>query len=436
MPHILLLALLQGAIPQVVATAPAHGSALVPAGEMEIRVEFDCDMAPSFSFMGGGATFPEVVGQPRWETPRICVLPVRTEPRSVYCLGLNGPSNYGFQSKVGQPSAPKPLWFRTAAKGEHAAFTDQEAQRAFQELSRLVRERYSHRERLGIDWTARLDRFEEQLRAARHPFTFGCAAAELLAVAEDPHLFLRWEGMVLPGFLHAPPPSHNIRAVGARLRDLKQHSNNVLSGLLADDVGYLCIATWERGQEASIRPAFAALEAMRELPFLVLDVRPNGGGDEMLALEFAARFVDRPKVYAKRRSLEPVADGEAWQFGEAIEAVLEPAPEESRYLGTVVLLQGPAVLSSCEAFVLMMRQASRCTTLGMPTGGSSGNPKPYPLADELTLHLPSWVAMDAADRPFEGLGIPPDLLVEPSADSFRSGDPILSAALKEIDRRR
>ena len=31
----------------------------------------------SYSWTGGGDTFPELTGRPRWVTPRVCVLPIK-----------------------------------------------------------------------------------------------------------------------------------------------------------------------------------------------------------------------------------------------------------------------------------------------------------------------------------------------------------------------
>lgn len=79
--------------------------------------------------------------------------------------------------------------------------------------------------------------------------------------------------------------------------------------------------------------------------------------------------------------------------------------------------------------VLMMEQAPQCTLMGERTYGSSGNPQPVPLANGVTVHLPTWVAMTPGGVPIEGKGVSPDVAI-----AFPGGpgneDPIVDAALE------
>ena len=89
-------------------------------------------------------------------------------------------------------------------------------------------------------------------------------------------------------------------------------------------------------------------------------------------------------------------------------------------------------LSSCEAFVLMMKQVPGCKIIGEPTQGSSGNPKPYDLGNGVTVYLPSWKAMLPDGTCFEGKGIRPDILVKARQEQITTEDPVIEAALKEL----
>lgn len=84
-------------------------------------------------------------------------------------------------------------------------------------------------------------------------------------------------------------------------------------------------------------------------------------------------------------------------------------------------------MSSCEAFLLMMRQVPNCKLIGGSSYGCSGNPKPAALANGVTVFLPSWEAMDADGKAFEGRGIPPDINV-PWKDPGIA-DPVIERAL-------
>ena len=95
---------------------------------------------------------------------------------------------------------------------------------------------------------------------------------------------------------------------------------------------------------------------------------------------------------------------------------------------------GPTNMSSCEAFLLMMKQVPQCALMGEQSYGSSGNPQPVSLSNGVTVFLPSWVALTPDGDPFEGKGLSPDIRVAfpgRSADE----DPLINAALEFLSAR-
>lgn len=174
---------------------------------------------------------------------------------------------------------------------------------------------------------------------------------------------------------------------------------------------------------------YIALNEFAGAPGLIIDVRGNGGGSEPLAQEFAGCFIDKPKLYAKHITIKS-----ANKFGKAHERMLKPNKSQPKYMGKVAVLAGPAVMSSCEAFVLMMKQVPDCKIVGETTQGSSGNPKPHDLGNGVTVYLPSWQTMLPDGRCFEGRGIRPDILIKVRPDQITTKDPVIEAALKELRR--
>lgn len=101
--------------PVVTKLEPANGAKGVDAAAVrELSVTFDIDMdTESFSWCGGGETFPETTGKPKWIDDRTCILPVELEPGKSYVLGINAPSFKGFQSEAGVPVEPLTYKFST-----------------------------------------------------------------------------------------------------------------------------------------------------------------------------------------------------------------------------------------------------------------------------------------------------------------------------------
>lgn len=95
---------------------------------------------------------------------------------------------------------------------------------------------------------------------------------------------------------------------------------------------------------------------------------------------------------------------------------------------------GPGNMSSCESFLLMMRQAG-ATLVGEKSYGASGNPKPHDLGNGVTVYLSSWNDMLPDGTPLEGRGVAPDVTVKATPAELEKGDSILDAALKILRAR-
>ncbi|HEY5241890.1 MAG TPA: S41 family peptidase [Polyangiaceae bacterium] len=122
-------------------------------------------------------------------------------------------------------------------------------------------------------------------------------------------------------------------------------------GHAAPAVGYLLVTSFSQDRCGGLPRAFdAALSRLGDVRALVVDARPNTGGDELIARQIAGRFVGASVAYAKHE----VRDASGG-FGPLQTRVLDPVPP--RLTVPVAVVVGPADMSSCEAFLLMMRAA-------------------------------------------------------------------------------
>ena len=112
---------LKTAIPLVVKTTPAAFDNSVSHELMEITVTFDQPMMNlSWSWVGGGDTFPEKAGEPRYDRSKTtCSLPVKLEPGKFYWVGINSPQYKYFQTNMGIAAQPYVILFATKDKTEN-----------------------------------------------------------------------------------------------------------------------------------------------------------------------------------------------------------------------------------------------------------------------------------------------------------------------------
>lgn len=91
--------------PGVVNTNPPAMAEDVDPALDKITVTFNTPMADrSWSWTGGGDTYPRTTGKPFYDEPkRVCTLPVKLEPGKVYWIGVNSKSFQNFRTAAGVP---------------------------------------------------------------------------------------------------------------------------------------------------------------------------------------------------------------------------------------------------------------------------------------------------------------------------------------------
>ncbi len=406
------------AAPRVDSTVPPDGATGVDPRTAEIVVVFsdEMDWRSGYSIMGGGPTFPEVVGAPRWRDAKTLSLPVKLEPGRDYALAFNGDGErfQKFRSSAGHALAPTPLRFRTAAVAPPAD--------PLGALRELLPHRYSHAASCGIDWEAFHRRAAGRLQPlVERPGEFAAALAEMLGEARDIHLWLSVEGREGVVGTHALEGEPNIdpAALKDEVPGLRRSNASVLVGDFPGGPAYVALLTFRAEAKADVAAAVEHLRALEVERPLILDLRLNSGGSEHLAREVAGLFVTAPTPYAKHEGLRPEGG-----FGAMQTRTVGPDAGGHLHRGPVAVLCGPGNVSSAEAFLLMMR-ASGATLIGAKTAGASGNPVAHPLGNGVELHLPSWRAYDLGGVPLERRGIAPDLEVG-------GADEVIPAALRHL----
>lgn len=401
-----------GDAPKVVKAVPDNGDSDVDPALTELRIEFDRDMSPGgHSLCGGGETFPEIDGKPKWEGKRTFVIPVKLKPDHQYNLSVNCPAAQNFRGADGTPAQVYPISFRTRAEGAAPAakLTAEQNKAAVAALRKAIDEKYSYRDLRKVDWKQVFEKYEPKLIGAETSAEFGRAAAELLGEAEDIHISVQVGKNTIGTHRRSGPINFRYDRLAKDVPNFKRVNDVVATGRFDDGVGYILITTWSNADRKAFEALYSALEEFKDCKGLIIDVRPNGGGDELLAREFAGCFVKKAAVYSKNTYRDLKAKS---GFSSPIDRKIEPNAERPHFDGRVVVLIGPGNMSSNESFILMMRHGAGAKLIGAQTYGSSGNPKPHDLGNGVTVLLPSWQDLDADGTLLEGKGIKPDVEVE------------------------
>ncbi|MBD3336194.1 MAG: hypothetical protein GF355_11825 [Candidatus Eisenbacteria bacterium] len=284
-----------------------------------------------------------------------------------------------------------------------------------------------------IDWLGLRETYQPRFARELAPGAFADELAVMLRELHDLHISIRkpdgsfvevYSRDVARNFTSQPRNRYSLSGYDTLGDGVIHH------GWLADEIAYIRIDTFAREAYASLRESDInrLFDRYAQARGMILDIRPNNGGDETIAASIAGRFTDKPLIYGyTARRHGPGHD----DFDEPREKVLEPHGEVFDS-GPVACLIGERCMSSAEWFTLMMKSCPRATLIGATTRGSSGNPQELRLDNGVVCGIPSWMAFTPEMVPFEDRGIPPDIAI-PAADSFDSAhDYVVERAIREL----
>lgn len=220
---------------------------------------------------------------------------------------------------------------------------------------------------------------------------------------------------------------------------------------LPGDVGYIRIASFtaldqRRWREAlpSERDALIAdqyddidqaFDAVANSRAVVLDLRGNSGGTDMLAMRLAQHLVPGGSPFYRLE--DPGAGSGTAAPSPAV--MIPAAPSFTPYPGQLTVLIDELSFSTADNLIACLRAVRpKAVFVGRPSGGGSGAPR---LAVKLAhsgfeVGYSTLRVYDPAGNLIEGHGTIPDILVEKTrADVIAQRDPDLVAALHKLGRR-
>jgi hypothetical protein len=250
------------------------------------------------------------------------------------------------------------------------------------------------------------------------------------------------------------------------------------SRVLPGNVGYLRLPNMVK--EFTDREIRTWMPRFRNTIGLIVDVRDNNGGDRdalLLLYSFLAVPGDPPRVFtaaayrlhpahpdshlatnhrmfrkdapewsdAQRRAVAafagsfkpkwelPTGQFSAWHYMAL--ARLDDPMVYHYARPTVVLLNGRC-FSATDIFLAGLKGMKNVTLLGSPSAGGSAFTQEVEIGDTpIRLRIGSMASFQADGRLFDGYGITPDIVVEPTPDYFIGGaDRVLAEAIRRLGR--
>jgi carboxyl-terminal processing protease len=175
---------------------------------------------------------------------------------------------------------------------------------------------------------------------------------------------------------------------------------------LSDEAGYIALPDFQAERTMEFEHA---MELVRGLPLLVLDLRGNPGGRIRTLREIASMFLDHPTELLEYR------DG-ARRTPVRVRAGARP------YTGSVAVLVDERTGSAAELMAAAFQDLGRGTIYGRPTAGSTRVRRSALLPGGVVFHYAGRGEFRRRDgRAVEGTGVLPDVRIEYSREALARG---------------
>jgi len=237
------------------------------------------------------------------------------------------------------------------------------------------------------------------------------------------------------------------RPVAITPREAPKLVHDVITSARDGDVAIVTIRSLE-GNRTRARAIDDALAAARGAPGLVIDLRGDRGGVDVVGYRVVAALAEGSALigtYRVKVSRELAALRPRWKdlaagpdgFSPAQQMTVAAQPAGKGYRGALAVVVDAGCVSTCELVAAALRADLHATVVGEVTGGSTGAPVEITLpVSKADVAIPTWDMIAADGKPVESDGVVPDVPAVATADALAAGrDLPLEAALAAVRAR-
>ncbi len=187
-------------------------------------------------------------------------------------------------------------------------------------------------------------------------------------------------------------------------------NRNILWGLINNNIGYINIINME-GYGTNFSDELTTLNEILDAMMnalkasgvskLIIDIRFNSGGYDMVALNIVSRFMDQERIlyFKKSRLGNDFTENKSFSVGPG---------GDFQFTEDIILLTSPYTISAAELFALCVKDLPYVTLVGENTSGAFSTILEHVLPNGAVLSLSNEVYSDAQGAVYEAVGIGPE----------------------------
>jgi len=293
-------------------------------------------------------------------------------------------------------------------------------------------EHYSYFEADKIDWDSVYSYYRPKINSDTPEDLLLRILVEITISLKDPHVNLYTpRGQV--GYQRIPDgsPYNILESNSAYLTNFRKGSSQITyADIAGTNYVYMKIHSFKAAR-SEFEVIDDIINEIADKDGLIIDIRSNGGGNDLNANLIASVFVEHRWPYRRYRYRNGPDHND---FSHWTIDYIDPH-KQAHYDKQVVILTNRWVASASEGFVLSMKDLPKVTTVGDTTMGASGNPILRELPNGWLFRLSNWQVTELDGTWIERIGIAPDVPQWISKDdSVANVDTILERGIDVLNQ--
>ncbi|MEM6298203.1 MAG: S41 family peptidase [Bacteroidota bacterium] len=280
--------------------------------------------------------------------------------------------------------------------------------KAFDDLVSGVARYSASIETRNVNWDSLTAVYGAQVDENIGEMAFFELTAELLRHFRDPHVWLLSPSREMYTIKHLEYAQNFDEAfLDQYVRDWQTHTPTIRTGIIDGNIGYLLCTSFQGDVDTNNQGYQAAIQRLQTTDGLIIDIRPNGGGNAYNAQNLLNKITDEKRIWHITQN--KVHDG----FDTPYTWRMQPDPEVL-YNEQVVVLAGRYTISAGERFCIGAKALPKVTLVGDTTANTQGSIMAREMLNGWTYTLTFEKVTDAQGVNYGGIGVPPDVYIAPT----------------------